>query len=125
MESRRLADALGQVLSRLTDADNGSWRAFQMVHKLHARLRFLPPTLLAEIRPFLAALQGELLPVVEEASANGLLPATTPATLRSAASRLSEARLESLERHQEFANDLGRVVRLLSSLTVAASGGGV
>jgi hypothetical protein len=123
-ESQRLAAALTRVLSSLTHADDERWRAFQMVHKLHARLRFLPPTLLAEIRPFLVALQVELLPLVEEASAHGLLPETTPETLLASARRLSAPQLKSLESHQEFANDLGRVARLLSSLAVAAGSGG-
>ena len=123
-EARRLEAALAKVLSHLTSVDHEPWRAFQMVHKLHARLRALPPTLLAEIHPFLALVRSDLLPLVEEASAAGLLPARTAETLRSSDRRLSRMDPASLERHHEVATDLGRVVRLLSSLTVAVTGGG-
>lgn len=123
-ESKRLEAALAKVLSHLTSADHEPWRAFQMVHKLHARLRALPPTLLAEIHPFLALVRSDLLPLVEEASAAGLLPARTAETLRSSDRRLSRMDPASLERHHEVATDLGRVIRLLSSLTVAVTGGG-
>lgn len=124
-EALRLAAALKEVLARLTGADHDRWRAFQMVHKLQARLQVLPPTLLAEIRPFLDVLQSELLPLVEEAAAGGLLPQATSQTLRSSSQRLLELDLSSLEQRREVSNDLGRIVRLLGSLAVALNGGGV
>ncbi len=117
--TRHLETELAAMLSRLTSADYDRWRAFQMVHKLHARLRVLPPTLLAEIQPFLTVLKGDLLPLLEDASAAGLLPAASWETLRASSLRLSELDPSRLEHRLEVGNDLGRVVRLLESLTVA------
>ena len=122
-ETRQLEAALAEVLSRLTSADHHPWRAFQMVHKLHSRLRVLPPTLLAEIQPFLAVLRSDLLPLVEAASTARVLPAATSQTLRAAHRRLSELDFSLPEHQREMGTDLGRVVRLLSSLAVAVNAG--
>ncbi len=114
--SRAYADRLETTLSQLTATNGGPWQAFQMVHKLQSRLRVLPPALLAEMSPFLFAVQTELLPLVEEASSAGAVPAEAAEALRSCHRRLNDCDLTQVEIGPEVGGDLTRVVRLLDSL---------
>ena len=115
----RIHDQLATVLARLLHPAHEPWRAFQMVHKLQSRLRVLPPTLTAEMLPFLGHLRTELLPVLEEAAAFGVLPTTAADTLRSCERNLSGRDLSRPATSVEVGNDLGRVIRLLHSLESA------
>ncbi len=117
---QQAGEKLASALSRLTSRTNDSWRAFQMVHNLHIRLRFLPAALTAEARPFLAELRTELVPLLDEAHAVGALSDDVAETLRGCIGRLTAAGGPGSGGGAEPANDLVRVMRLLESLDRAA-----
>jgi len=128
-DASRCATRLAAELSRLMHPLHEPWRAFRMVRKLQARLRILPPALTAEIRPFLAELRAELLPLLEEAASLGLLPAASAETLRACARRLTEQDAAAPGANAGMGDDLERVERLLESLdkampSAAAGGSG-
>jgi len=97
-----------------------AWKALVMVHKLQQRLGALPPALWHEVRPFLATLEGELLPELAAASAAGALPAAAVETLGGCAARLARRDPASADDAAAAAADLARVVRLVESLRAAA-----
>jgi hypothetical protein len=117
----RTFERLSTAVLRLTDKSHEPWRAFQMVHKLQERLRVLPRTLTAEMVPFLIDLRSELLPLIEEAGAVGVLPAAAAETLRSCERRLSGRDLSLPATSLEVGTDLARVTRLLGSLRAAVA----
>jgi hypothetical protein len=118
---RRFGLRLVAALGRLTAADNPRWRAFQMVHKLQARLGALPPALWHEILPLLGELAADLLPILDEAAAAGAVPVAAVDHLRGCAERLAERDPARPESAAESAADLARIVRLLESLEAAAT----
>jgi hypothetical protein len=119
--ARTFARRLNSSLSRLTDPASAHWQAFQMVQKLQARLRVLPPTMIShELTPFLTELSADLQPLLDEASAAGAVPEGAAETLRACRRRLTESDLTGLDRAVEVGGDLARIARLLDSLKVAA-----
>lgn len=123
-DATRCANLLAAALSRLLHPLHEPWRAFRMVCKLQERLRILPPALTAEVRPFLGELRSELLPLLEEAAALGLLPAASAETLRTCDRRLTERDPAAPRASAEMGGDLERVARLLDSLQKALPAGG-
>jgi hypothetical protein len=118
---KKFAAKLTATLTSLTQSQNQSYQAFQMVQKLQSRLRVLPPALLAEIAPFLAALHNELLPLLEQTCAAGAMPASAVETLRTCYRRLNDSDFTRPETALGIGSDLARVMRLLDSLKAAAA----
>jgi hypothetical protein len=117
---REHAARLVAALERLTGAEHPPWKAFQMVHKLQARLGALPPALLRELLPFLAELEADLLPILAAAGVAGAVPPAAVDALRRAGERLRAEDLSRPDAAREIAGDLARIVRLLDSLRAAA-----
>lgn len=118
---REFGARLFGALERLAGAEAPRFKAFVMVHKLQERLGSLPPALWHEVRPFLAALDGDLLPVLDGAAAAGAVPRAAVETLRGAVDRLARHDPTSAADAPAAAADLGRVVRLVESLRAAAA----
>jgi hypothetical protein len=115
-------EKLVSVLAHLTRPASGSWRSFQMVYKLQARLGSLPPALFAESRPFLAEIDVDLLPLLDRASSAGTVPRGAVDTLRACRQRLDGDGATDPATAGKAGADLGRIVRLLDSLRAAFGG---
>ncbi|MEO8276619.1 MAG: hypothetical protein ABI639_10380 [Thermoanaerobaculia bacterium] len=122
-EAGNTHERLSTALARLLKPGYEPWKAFQMVHKLQARLRVLPPSLSAEILPFLSDLRNEVLPLVEEAAAIGSVPVKAAETLRACEKRLAASDFFRPESGTEIGADIGRVIRLLESLVTTFKAG--
>jgi hypothetical protein len=112
---------LHRRLSALQSPDNSAWSGFRMLQRLLDRHSRIPPSMVQGAHPFLFAVLNELVPELEVAAGQGLVPAEARSRLVDCCLVLTRDDLAPEQMDHEVPASLRRLQRLLQGLTAATA----
>jgi hypothetical protein len=114
-------ERLHRRLTSLQAPDNPLWSGFRMLQRLLSRHTRIPPSMVQGAHPFLFEVLNELVPELEAAAAQGLVPAEVRTRLIEACLGLTSTSLTPEQMASDVPAHLGRLQRLLQGLTAATA----